>query len=227
VKFILRHAWDHLQQQMRRWLTDTVSVLFRFAPRSKSCRRVLRLFERLVFINRSVVLRYRIASIHRAGLRSRPVHFTKQPARPTRPRRLVFFTCRNSRPRGVIRLCMDTTNTMMPPKAAELCELVKQLGTMASDDAARKGWSVIAALEKHRKELLSEFTSKNLADVLWLEASTKPDDDDGGWLPAVLSGPTDLDYEIPFVAGVAARLRELVERLRTTGSLLAGADPAL
>lgn len=30
MKFILRHAWDHLQQQMRRWLTDTVSVLFRF-----------------------------------------------------------------------------------------------------------------------------------------------------------------------------------------------------
>jgi hypothetical protein len=99
---------------------------------------------------------------------------------------------------------------------------------MASDDAARKGWSVIAALEQHRLELLTEFTSKNLADVLWLEAAAKPiAPEDSGWLPAVLSGPTDLDYEIPFVAGVAARLRELVERLRTTGSLLAGADPAL
>ena len=120
-----------------------------------------------------------------------------------------------------------STNTM-PPKAAELCELVRQLGTMASDDAASKGWSVIAALEKHRKELLSEFTSKNLADVLWLEAAQKPTEpDDGGWLPAVLSGPTDLDYEIPFVSGVVARVRELIERLRATGSLLAGADPAL
>jgi hypothetical protein len=124
---------------------------------------------------------------------------------------------------------MNTTNNM-PPKAAELCELVRQLGTLASNDAARKGWSVIAALEKHRKELLAGFNPKNLADVLWLEAaakSTKPDDDDGGWLPAVLSGPDDVDYEIPFVSGVAARLRELIARIIDTGSLLRGADYAL
>ena len=127
------------------------------------------------------------------------------------------------------------TNTMMPPKAAELCELVRQLGTLASNNAAREGWSVIAALEKHRKELLAGFNPKNLADVLWLEAAAKADadakstkpDDDGGWLPAVLSGPTDLDYEIPFVSGVAARLRELIARIIDTGSLLRGADPAL
>lgn len=122
---------------------------------------------------------------------------------------------------------MNTTNNM-PPKAAELCALVRQLGTLASNDAARKGWSVIAALEKHRKELLAEFTSKNLADVLWLEAAQKPaESDDDGWLPAVISGPTDLDYQLPFVAGIAARVRELIERLRDTGSLLRGADPAL
>lgn len=116
----------------------------------------------------------------------------------------------------------------MPPKAAELCELVRQLGTMASDDAARKGWSVIAALEKHRKELLAGFTPKNLADVLWLEAAAKPTEpEDGGWLPAVLSGPEDVDYEIPFVAGVFARLQELIERLSKTGTLLRGADPVM
>jgi len=108
-----------------------------------------------------------------------------------------------------------STNTM-PPKAAELCELVRQLGTMASDDAARKGWSVIAALEKHRKELLAGFTPKK---------PTEPED--GGWLPAVLSGPEDVDYEIPFVAGVFARLQELIERLSKTGTLLRGADPVM
>jgi hypothetical protein len=117
-------------------------------------------------------------------------------------------------------------NTTLPGKAVELCGLINRLARLAANDAAQKGWSLKAALDEHRSELLAEFTAKNFADVLWTEKATEqpPTEADAkgeaNWLDAVLNSATASDYTATFLAGVRARLEELILRLQTTGSLL-------
>lgn len=111
--------------------------------------------------------------------------------------------------------------------------LIDQLALLAKQNAAAEGWSPAAALEQHQKELQEEMSAKNLADVLWLEAvvlgvsgnfvTTVVHDSftlfDGAW-------DEGLGHYENLEPGVESRLKELINRLETTGSLLRRALPA-
>ncbi len=114
----------------------------------------------------------------------------------------------------------------------ELQDLITKLAQLAFDDASEKGWSLRVAQDDHIDQLLTEFSAKNMADVLWIAAavemqaaqspSPEPAALNGGstWMAGIMRSADERALTSPLMMGVKLRLRELITRLETTGSLL-------
>ena len=100
--------------------------------------------------------------------------------------------------------------------AEKLRELVQHLAQLAKDDINQKGWSAKVALDDHMENLWVDFSAKNLADVIWLERTLSGK----SMTLLVIQHTMAHAYESPLMAGVIARLEELIARITTTGSLL-------
>lgn len=113
-----------------------------------------------------------------------------------------------------------------PSKRKVIINLIDQLAALAKQNAETEGWSPQAAVEQHEKELFADRTAKNLADCLWLEAICYNVGADflttcihDGFMLYDGKYDEETGYE-DLKPGVEARLRQLILRLETTGSLL-------